>query len=102
MTGDGRRGPNRHGMRRSFLLFLFEDGPGDVADAMDLRPVDPGPGLGFVTPRAGRAAAAFQDMRAYTFGFVRLDGTGVRLLLGHANGGQSFQDFPALDLQLAR
>jgi hypothetical protein len=88
-------------VRRGFLLLLLENSFGDVADAMDLRPVNLRLGLGFVA-RCADTAAALQDMRADTLGFVRLDGTGVRLLLGHANCGQSFQDFPALHLQFTR
>jgi len=42
------------------------------------------------------------DIFAHTLGFVQLERTGVSLLLGHANLGQSFQNFPALDFQLAR
>jgi hypothetical protein len=85
-----------------FLLLLFEDRPGDVADAMHLRPVNLRLRLGLVARRTGGTATALQDMRADTLGLVRLDGTGVRFLLGHANRGQSFQDFPALNLQLTR
>jgi hypothetical protein len=85
-----------------FLLLLLENGFGDVAYAMDLRPVDFRLGLGLVARPAGGTAAALQDMRADTFGFVHLDGTGVRFLLGHADCGQSFKDFPALHLQLTR
>jgi hypothetical protein len=88
-------------VRSGFLLFPLKDGPGHIADVVHLRPVDPGLRLGFVARSAG-AATALQDMGADTLRFIRLDGTGVRLFFGHANGGQSFQDFPALDLQLAR
>jgi hypothetical protein len=89
-------------VRSSFLLLLFEDRSGDVADAMNLRPVDLRLGLGFVARAGGGAATALQDMRANPLGFIRLYGTGVGLFLGHANCGQSIQDFPALDLQLTR
>jgi hypothetical protein len=99
---DGLRGPGRRRVRRSLLLFPFQNGFGYVADMVHLRPVDPGLRLGFVARPAGGAAAALQDMRADTLGFVRLDGTGVRFFLGHANRGESLEDFPALNLQFTR
>jgi hypothetical protein len=89
-------------MSRGILLLLLENSFGDVADAMNLRPVDLRLGFGFVPHTAARTAAALQNMRADTLGFVHFDGTGVRFLFGHANCGQSFQDFPALHLQLTR
>jgi hypothetical protein len=85
-----------------FLLLPFENGFGHVADVVHLRPVDPRLRLAFVAQRTGGAATALEDMSADTLGFVRLDGAGVRLFLGHANCGQSFQDFPALHLQFTR
>jgi hypothetical protein len=85
-----------------FLLLPFENRFGDIADVMDLRPVDLRLGFGFMTRRKGRSAAPLQNMHTNPLGFVRLDRAGVRLFFGHANCDQSFQDFPALHLQLAR
>jgi hypothetical protein len=85
-----------------FLLLSFENGFGHVADMVHLRPVNLRLRLGLVARRTGGTATALQDMSADTLGLVRLDGTGVRFFLAHANRGQSFQDFPALNLQLTR
>jgi hypothetical protein len=48
------------------------------------------------------AAAAAVDVLAHTFGFIALQGTGVRLLFGHADGRQGVKNRPALYFQLAR
>lgn len=48
------------------------------------------------------APAAPLQVRAHTLGFVALERTRMGLLLRDADRGQSLQDLPALDLQLAR
>lgn len=84
-----------------FLLAALEDHLGYVSYFVRLRPVDFGLPFRFVAVAGGRAAAP-ADVRAHAFRFVRLDRTGVCLLFGHADCGQSLKDFPALNLQLAR
>jgi hypothetical protein len=86
-----------------FLLLLFENRLGDVADAVDLRPVDLWLDLGLM-PRAGRTRAStpLEDVGAHTLGFIRLDRARMRLLLGYANRCESVQYFPALNFQLSR
>jgi hypothetical protein len=86
------------------LLLLLEDRFGDVANAVDLRPVDLRLGFGLM-PRRCRAAAPtprLQDVGAHTLGFIRLDRARMRLLLGNPDCCESIQNFLALDFQLSR
>jgi hypothetical protein len=53
-------------------------------------------------PSIGGAAAPFLQIGAHTLGFIAFERTGVGLLFGYANHGQSIQDLPALDFQFAR
>lgn len=87
-------------MSRSFLLLALEDHFGHVTYFVRLRPVNFGLGFRFMAGRAGTAAASL-DIGAHTFGLVRFNRTGVRLLLSYTDCGQSIEDFPALNLQFA-
>jgi hypothetical protein len=86
------------------LLLLFQNRFGDIANAVDLRPVDLRPGFGLM-PRRCRAAAPtprLQDVCAHTLGFIRLDRARMRLLLGNSDCRERVQDFLAFDFQLTR
>jgi len=88
--------------RLRFLLLLFENRPGYVANTVDLRPVDLRPGLGFMPWPTGRRSAPLQYVGAHTLGFVHLDGTRVRLLLRDSYRRESIQNLLALHFQLTR
>jgi hypothetical protein len=45
--------------------------------------------------------AATVEVYAHTLGFIRLERTGVRLFLSHADIGQYVQNCPALYFELA-
>lgn len=89
-------------MGGSFLLALLENRFRHIARLVYLRPVDFRFGFGFVPGGGRRNAAASEDMRANALGFMLFNRAGVRLLLGHADCGQSIENFFALDLQFTR
>jgi hypothetical protein len=86
---------------------LLADRLQHVAGTRNLRQVDLRLDLGF----AVRAAASLPrtggfllpgKVLAYALGFVALDRTRVRLLLGDADFRQDFKNLPTLDFQLTR
>jgi hypothetical protein len=89
-------------MRSSFSLLVLEDSPRHITNVMHLGPVNLRLDLGLMPGRRARCAPALQNVRAHTLGFIRLDGTRVRLFLGNANFHESVQNRLALDFQLSR
>jgi hypothetical protein len=87
------------GFRRLPHLRSFDDGP-RISKLGDVRQVDHRLGLRRRLAYRAAAAALSAEIRAYLFGFIGLDRTGVRLRLGDANRRQSVQDGLALDFQL--
>ena len=87
-----------------FLLLLFENRFGDIADAVDLRPVDLRLDLGFMPGRGRtrRSAAPLQNVGAHTLGFIRLNRARMRFLLANPNRHESIQNLLALNFQLPR
>jgi hypothetical protein len=86
-----------------FLLLLFENRPGDVADAVHLRPVDLRLYFGLMpSRRIRRASTPFRNVSAHTLGFIRLNRARMGFLLANSNGYESVQNLLALDFQLPR
>jgi hypothetical protein len=85
------------------LLLLFQNCFSNVADAVNLRPVDLRLRLSLM-PRGSRTAAPAppQNVGAHTLGFIRLNRARMRLLLGNPYGRESIQNFFALNFQLSR
>jgi len=92
--------------RRSSSGFFFasENFAHRVARLRDLRPVDLGflPIAGGTVLPIGAATAAAPQIDAHTLGFIAFERTRMGLFFGYADCSQSLQDFPALDLKLAR
>jgi len=96
--GGGSRFCGR-GFGGSLSLFALEDGFDGVAGLGNIGKAEGwlvlcGRGFGDAT-----GAGSLGQQSAHFYSFIFFDGAGVRLLLGHADSGQSVKDFLALDLK---
>ena len=81
-------------------MAALQNGPGGIAGLGDTRPVNFWL-LGLMA-RSGAGTAAFENVRAHTLGFVRLNRAGVGLLLRNANFHESIEYRFTLYFQLTR
>jgi len=94
------RWPRRRTARLRLRLLALKDRLQSIARLRDMRQIELR--LGFRgRPCWGTTAAPVLEIPAHFFGLIGLNGTGVRLALGHANRCQSVQNGPALDFQLS-
>lgn len=100
----GRRGCRpRCGRALHLLLLFFQNGFGHIADTVNPGPVDLRLDFGVMpSRRAAAGTAPFEDVRAHTFGFIRLNRARMRFLFRDTDCHESVQNFFALDFQLSR
>jgi hypothetical protein len=101
--GNGRLGGGRWSCRSTGQGALaLEDGFERIAGLVDVREVDRGRFVLASRLASGRARGTFVEILADAIGLVRLDGAGVGLFAGDAEGGESLQNGAALHFQFAR
>jgi len=91
----------RRATRLGLSLLAFQNQPCRIARLRYMREVEGGLRLYLRLARRPTPAALVLEIPAHLLGLVGLNGTGVRLCLGHANRRESVQNGPALDFQLS-